>query len=152
MGVIIWLLLLLFIGALYVLIKGNIIKPEYGNSIFAIGCLVGLVFYGITDIKGCEKESANKWVLSKMLSAPKCDRDSAEKFAVKRMMGEIISGPHLKSENDDCTFTFNARIETEPKWTPQGNRVFILGMEITVGKRKGKWEVLDVESWNIDDY
>ena len=84
-------------------------------------------------------------------SSPECDSDSAEKFAVKRLTisSEIIAGPHLKSENpDDCTFTFTARTKMEPRWDPmqQKNRVAILDNEITVGKRKGKWEVLDVES------
>jgi len=89
-------------------------------------------------------------------SSPECDSNSAEKFAVKRMTGmaEIISGPHLKSENDNCTFTFTARTKMEPRWDPmqQRNRVAILDKEITVSMRKGKWEVLDTEVSYISDY
>ena len=138
---IIWLLLLLFIGALYVLIKGNIIKPEYGNSIFAIGCLVGLVFYGITDIKGCEKESANKWVLSKMLSAPKCDRDSAEEFATERIMKgarNIFDGyPQLISEKN-CEYHFLFYFVYR-----DGSPMF---SDITVKKINGSWQVDNVKA------
>ena len=89
-------------------------------------------------------------------SSPECDSNSAEKFAVKRMTisAEIISGPDLKSENDNCTFTFTARTKMEPRWDPmqQRNRVPILDNEITVSMRKGQWEVLDIESSYISDY
>ena len=54
------------------MIKKSIIKSEYFDAIFAGVCLLGLVLIGITDI-------------DKTPDSSKCDRDSSENFAVKRM-------------------------------------------------------------------
>ena len=119
----------------------NIIKSIFEQLVATVGTLllIGIFVFAAMNIS----------------DDIKCDRASAEKFAIKRMKtGEIISGPRLISENDNCTFTFTARIKNEPRWDPmqQRNRVAILDMEITVSMKKGEWEVLDVESSYVRDY